>query len=96
MSRSTIGVGVTGTMIEQGWFSLAAAIIRQACEDYRAAIIYGAPRQKRECERFFRSTYFSNISNIDPDWLMNKLNNKCEVEQIMKQVKPYARTEKLP
>ena len=87
MGKSTIGIGVTGTMVEQGWCSLAAAIIKQACDDYRTAIIYGLPKQKRECERFFRSQYFKNISNIDPNWLMNKLNNKYEVERIMKQVK---------
>lgn len=51
------------------WELLAAAIIRSACEDYKT--FSGKGRQT--IERFFRSVYFSNISKIDPEWLIKNL-----------------------
>lgn len=51
------------------WANLAAAIIKLACEDYKWFSWQG----RVGLEKFFRSSYFRNISNIDPDWLIKNL-----------------------
>ena len=51
------------------WELLSAAIVRVACDDYKNYTGKG----RQVIERFFRSSYFRNISNIDPDWLIKNL-----------------------
>lgn len=51
------------------WESLSAAIIRSAVDDYK---VYGW-RGRQEIEKFFRSSYFRNISNINQDWFIKNL-----------------------
>lgn len=60
---------------------LANAIVLQAVKDYRTALKRVARRPKdrdglatkNECERFFRSGWFSILTGIDPEMLMRKL-----------------------
>ena len=60
---------------------LANAIVLQAVKDYRTALKRVARRPKdrdglatkNECERFFRSSWFSVLTGIDPEMLMRKL-----------------------
>lgn len=70
---------------EEGWYCLAAAVIRQACDDYRIAIIVDDKLNIRAIEKFFRSKYFHSISKIDPEWLIANLKEKylAEKEEIM-------------
>ena len=51
------------------WELFSAAIIRTACDDYKHSL----GRGRQQIEKFIRSSYFRNISNIDPDWLIKKL-----------------------
>ena len=62
--------------VDYGYTCLAAAIIDQACEDYRIAWIVDDDKTVRSLDRFFRSKYFSNISKIDPNWLIKNLREK--------------------
>ena len=60
---------------------LAHAIILQAVKDYRKALRqlkrnpeYGkAIEMKEDCERFFRSESFQDLTKVDGPWLMRKL-----------------------
>lgn len=51
------------------WEKLSAAIVGKAIEDYR----FGNPKRRQEVERFIRSEYFKEISNIDPEWLIKNM-----------------------
>ena len=61
--------------------NLANAIVLQAVKDYRKALKYPNSRMAlcecRSIERFFRSGWFSVLTNIDPEVLITKL--KAEV-----------------
>lgn len=66
-----------------GYENLANAIIVQAVVDYRKEldILEKRPRDlnaqahKKKLERFFRSEYFRILSNIDPEYLMWRVQN---------------------
>ena len=51
------------------WEMFAAAIIKTACDDYK----WFTGKGRQDIERFFRSEYFSTISNIDPNYLLKNL-----------------------
>lgn len=48
---------------------LANAIVLQAVRDWRD----GSEEDKREVERFFRSSWFSVLTRLEPDILISKL-----------------------
>ena len=60
---------------------LANAIVLQAVKDYRKALkrvarhpkVRDGLAAKNECERFFRSGWFSVLTGIDSEMLMRKL-----------------------
>jgi hypothetical protein len=66
--------------------NLANAIILQTVRDYRYALkqIKMNPANKTamsdamECERFFRSGWYSAITNVDGEHLINKLREKVK------------------
>lgn len=70
--------------------NLANAIIIQACDDYRAACktLKSNPRRKetrQEAEKmrdevasFFRSQWFMELTDVDGEYLMRKLNEEVE------------------
>lgn len=64
-----------------GYELLAKAIILQAVKDYRKALKYDARGRKREIERFFRSEYFSTLTNISGEMLIQKL--RAEVKEVV-------------
>ena len=66
---------------EEGWRCLAAAVIRQACDDYRISILVNDERNINAIEKFFRSKYFHSISTIDPEWLIANLKEKYKAEK---------------
>ena len=58
----------------------ADAIVRQAVNDYREALrgkspIYGQSPQyvKKECESFFRSSWFALLTNVDGELIIEKV-----------------------
>ncbi|MCC8106431.1 MAG: hypothetical protein LIO99_10600 [Clostridiales bacterium] len=64
--------------------SLANAIILRAVRDYRDALKKpargrentSAEDTKRECERFFRSQWYSALTSVDGEMLIRKLNEE--------------------
>lgn len=65
---------------------LAHAIILQAVKDYRKALrqlkrnpeYEKAIEMKEDCERFFRSESFQDLTKVDGPWLMRKLREEAE------------------
>ena len=64
-----------------GYKELANAIILQAVKDYRKALKYDERGRKREIERFFRSEYFTVLTNISGEMLIRKL--RAEVKEVV-------------
>lgn len=67
--------------MQRNWEELAQAIILKAVEDYRKARrkVRHFPDQKgaqatiREVERFFRSPWFAQLTDVDGEYLLRKL-----------------------
>lgn len=57
--------------------NLKNAIILQAVSDYREAVAMGDARMKRECESFFRSRWYSELTDIDGEYLLRKLRSEA-------------------
>lgn len=72
--------------IDKNYENLANAIVLQAAEDYRRVLrwLSNAPNdrtargEKQHLERFFRGKWFSTLTNIEPERLIERL--KSEVE----------------
>lgn len=66
--------------------SLANGIILQAVKDYRDANIklargrknQEAQQMKEECLRFFHSQWFAVLTEVDPEFLIRKLDAEVE------------------
>ena len=59
--------------------NLANAIIEKACKDY---ISYGEKGvNKHEVLRFFRSQWFHELSNVDPEYLITQLDKKARARR---------------
>lgn len=56
-----------------GYKELANAIILQAVKDYRKALKHDERGRKREIENFFRSGWFTVLTNISGEMLIRKL-----------------------
>ena len=55
---------------------LANAIIEKAAEDYRKALRHDDEGTQYSIEKFFRSSYFSVLTSIDPEYLIDKINSE--------------------
>lgn len=64
-----------------GYKEFANAIILQAVKDYRKALKYDERGRKREIEKFFRSSWFSVLTNISGEILIQKL--RAEVKEVV-------------
>lgn len=72
--------------IEDSCVALANAIIVQAAEDYRSscrrlkrkADDHLAKKEKTACEEFFKSQYFSSLSQADGPSILRKLEEEQE------------------
>lgn len=68
------------------YHALANAIVELAAKDYRKALKRLARRPKdreglstkKECERFFRSSWFGILTGLDPDLLMKRLQREVD------------------
>lgn len=64
--------------------NLANAIVLSAVKDYRAALKRlkrkpnneTAASERDDIERFFRSGYFSILTDVDPEYLIDRLNKE--------------------
>lgn len=67
---------------------LASAIIIQAVKDWRKAVKtlkkrpwYGPAKQmKEECERFFRSQWFAELTDVDGNFILRKLEQEAGID----------------
>lgn len=63
--------------LSRNYEELANAIVMQAVKDYRAALkkpeSRAAVSMQREVERFFRSVWFSELTIIDPKFILEGL-----------------------
>ena len=65
---------------------LANTIILRAVKDYRRALKKlkskpldeDAEKTRKECLRFFRSDWFSKLTDIEPEFLIRKLNEEVK------------------
>lgn len=64
-----------------GYKELANAIIMQAAKDYRKALKYDERGRKREIENFFRSGWFTVLTDISGEMLIQKL--RAEVKEVV-------------
>ena len=66
---------------------LADAIVLQAVNDYRNALVGIAYDRKsaedvvKECERFFRSEYFGLLTKVSGEYLIDKLRQEVQGER---------------
>ena len=68
-----------------GYQALSNAIIEQAAKDYRDAIhrlkryldSKAAMETALEVERFFHSDWYATLTDIDPDYLINRLRKEA-------------------
>ena len=72
----------TGHIAEPGGYqALANAVVTQATKDYRMSIRHlkthpgsqTASVMKRECERFFHSNWYSLLTSVDADYILNRI-----------------------
>lgn len=67
--------------IEKAYEELANAVVETACDDYRylrkknleKSLIHHNVVTIKEIEKFFKSEYFGKFTNLDGNWLLNRL-----------------------
>ena len=73
--------------MNDGYEELANAIVMQAVKDWRKAVRtlkkrprYEAAKQMRdECERFFRSEWFEELTSVDGSVILRKLKQEAGI-----------------
>ena len=73
--------------MKDGYEELANAIVLQAVKDWRKAVKtlkkrhrYEAAKQMRdECERFFRSEWFEELTSVDGSVILRKLKQEAGI-----------------
>jgi len=79
--NNRVSRGLIDTELFYGIQGLANAIIKQAADDYRRSLrgltalgsFKSAEYTLMECERFFRSSWYSMLTELNPEWLIQKL-----------------------
>lgn len=68
---------------------LIFAIIMQAAKDYICAskkleekFSYKASNRKEECLQFFRSAWFGFMTDLDPEWFIERLDECTQSEEV--------------
>jgi hypothetical protein len=64
---------------DYGLKSLCAAIVERSILDYIKALADGNEAQIGVHERFYRSTWFAMLSDINPNWLIRHCKEKVGV-----------------
>ena len=73
--------------MKDGYEELANAIVLQAVKDWRKAVktLKKKPRKesakqmKEECERFFRSEWFEELTSVDGSVILRKLKQEAGI-----------------
>ena len=68
-------------MHDKNYEDLANAIIIQAVKDYRGT---QSPQVRNEIKRFFKSQWFSMLTNVDGDMLIKKLEREVKAKWLIK------------
>ena len=68
-------------MHDKNYEDLANAIIIQAVKDYRGT---QSPQVRNEIKRFFKSQWFSMLTNVDGDMLIKKLEREVKAFWLIK------------
>ncbi len=58
-----------------GYQMLANAIVIQAAKDYRRQVKAG--KVAKELERFFKSTWFKELTSIDPEYITRRIKEEA-------------------
>ena len=58
---------------------LATGIILQAVSDYRQAMKKGYCDEQISIEKFFRSSWFSRLTTLNPEFLIQRLQKEAAV-----------------
>lgn len=69
---------------------LANAIVCFAVDDYRRALTKRSRSAQRELEKFFRSDWYGALTTIDPEMLIQKLNEEYQLKRQMRKQKMKA------
>jgi hypothetical protein len=64
--------------MNKNYQDLANAIILKAVNDYRSALLSKRQNRINEIELFFRSDYFQNLTNVEPEMIIEKLKKEME------------------
>ena len=78
-------------MNDTGMENLCNAIVEQAAEDYATAYMGGEVERKsppdtmRECEKFFHSEWYKELTQVDGDFLMKQL----KIRELEKAIKAF-------
>lgn len=58
---------------ENRYQNLANAIVIKAVDDYKLALEFNITRLQKECEKFFRSEWFTFLCDLDPEHIIRTL-----------------------
>lgn len=61
-----------------GMENLANAIVTQAAKDYEDALRNENAGRIKECERFFRSNWYRQLTTVDGEYLIERLRKKAK------------------
>lgn len=61
------------------WVYLASAIVLQAARDYCEGAIHGYRDDIKDCRKFFHSDFFRKLTALDPDILLERLDDEIAV-----------------
>lgn len=76
------------------WFSLSAAIIERACQDYISAYVRGSEKGMKECLDFFNSPWFDELCgtvDVNMDYFFKTLKIRGEYAKWRKERKCASR-----
>jgi len=70
-------------MTQEGLENLKIGIIGQAAQDYMSCLRCGKLRRKEmeELKEFFYSDWFEMLTDVDPDYLINKMEEEVRNEK---------------
>lgn len=66
---------MTDQILDRNFQNLASAIVLQAEKDYVDSILYDEESKRQECLKFFKSGWFLQLCDLDPDFLIKRLTN---------------------
>lgn len=69
--------GSSSADIDQCYNTLVYAVVEQAIRDYQDAYMKDKRKTLIEIRKFFRSDWYKNLCQIDPEWIIGRLDERC-------------------